>query len=271
MLIKTSTIPFSTSYLPTAQAPWVHCFLNRVMRERGLRYRKAIIICPSGSYAEISERETDAVALRFLSYGFPCFVLRYSTGRKPYPTALLEAAETVATVRKNAEKWDIDPDGIFLCGFSAGGHLAASLAVHWDEYPLHERYPNGECRPNGTILCYPIITAKPPHRAPFFLEQLLVTEDSRWYPLISTEDYVTRETPPCFIWHNSDDLNVSVMNSILYMSSLAQNSVPFEAHIFPQGGHGLSLADETSAVGEHDINPVCAQWSEFAIRWLQRM
>lgn len=270
-MLDRAELRFSGTYLHDGILPWLHCFLNRPNRELGKRYRKAILIFPSGSYAKLSDRETDAVALRFQAYGFQSFVLHYSTGHAPYPTALLEAAEAVKAVRTNAQKWDIDPDGIYLCGFSAGGHLAASLAVHWDKPLLRELYPNGECRPNGTILCYPIVTAHQPYRAPIFLDELCVNESSEWFSWLSAEDHVTPDTPPCFLWHNADDKDVSVMNSVLYASALSKESVPYEMHIFPQGGHGLSLADETTAAGENEINPTCAQWSDLAIRWLQRM
>lgn len=253
------------------QAPFLRCFLNRVLRERGRQFRKAVIVCPGGSYAALSAREADEVALRFQAYGCQSFVLNYSVAGKPYPTALLEAAAAVAAVRKNASVWDIDPDKIVLCGFSAGGHLAASLSVHWDKPILREPYPEGLCRPNGIILCYPIITAQKPDREQVFMRELCVDENSPWFSWLSVEEHVTENTPPCFLWHNADDSTVPVTNSILWLQALAQYNVPFEAHIFPTGGHGLSLADETTASTEKNINEICAQWSALAIHWLQRL
>jgi len=219
----------------------------------------------------LSAKESDEVALRFQAYGYQSFVLHYSVGRKCYPTALLEAATAVAAVRRNASVWDINPEKIVLCGFSAGGHLAASLAVHWDKPILRETYPNGLCRPNGTILCYPIITAKAPYREQVFMRELCVDEDSPWFSWLSVEEHVLEGTPPCFLWHNADDSAVPVANSLLWLQALARRGVAFEAHIFPNGGHGLSLADETTASAEQDMNDTCAQWIGLALRWLQRL
>lgn len=266
-----TVLRISETFLFDTETPWLQCFLNRVPRELGRRHRKAVIICPGGGYATLTENETDMVALRFQAYGFQSFVLRYSVGQKPYPTALLEAAEAVATVRQNAERWDIDPHGIYLCGFSAGGHMAASLAVHWDKPIIQERYPARLSRPDGTILCYPIITAYQPWAHPRFSKELLIDEMDPLFPLLSIEDHVTQNTPPCFLWHNADDRGVSVMNSIRYMSALGEHGVSFEAHIFPKGGHALSLADTTTAPAENYIDETCAQWTDLAIRWFQRM
>ncbi len=245
-------------------------FVNPIPREMGHRNRKAVIVCPGGNYKVLVEKEADVVALRFQAYGFQAFVLNYSVAGAPYPTALNEAAEALAYVRKNAARWDIDPHGIYLCGFSAGGHLAASLAVHWDRDLIKEEFRGIGCRPDGTILCYPIITAKKGYRSEEYMPHLSVDDESKWLQYLSTEDYVGKDTPPCFIWHNADDAEVPVVNSLLYAEALAKNGIPLEAHIFPEGGHGISLADDTTAVLEKQINPVCAKWVDLAIDWLKR-
>ncbi len=254
-----------------AEEAYMTCFLNRTTYEMGRRFRKAVIVCPGGSYATLSEREGEPVAIRFQSYGAQSFVLHYSVEHKPYPTALLQAAAAVAAVRRNAKIWDIDPNGIVLCGFSAGGHLAASLAALWNDPLLAGLYPDGECRPNGAILCYPIVTAAEPWRERRFLEQLCAEENEETLSGLSVEKRVGAGMPPCFIWHNADDQEVPVMNSLLLMRALSQNDVSFEAHIFPTGGHGLSLADDTVATTEMGINEDCARWPELAWRWIHRI
>ena len=122
--------------------------------------RPAVIICPGGGYAMTSDREAEPVALRFNSLGFQAFVLRYSVMKVRFPGALLELAKAVATVRENAGEWDINPDKIVVCGFSAGGHLTASLGVFGTAIlskPLG--YAGQEIKPNGIILSYPVISS----------------------------------------------------------------------------------------------------------------
>jgi len=126
-----------------------------------LTKRSAVIICPGVGYEYCSEREAEPIAMRFASYGIQAFVLRYSCVNKKFPTSLLEAAQAVAYVRRNAAELGVDPDKIMICGFSAGGHLAASLAVHWKKDFITDAL-GGESllyKPNGAVLCYPVITA----------------------------------------------------------------------------------------------------------------
>ena len=116
------------------------CYTNMHTEEMGVRRRRALLICPGGGYDWCSEREAEPVAFRFLGYDFNCFVLRYSCVKKRFPTAALECAAAVRYIRENAERLDIDPDKIIVAGFSAGGHLAGSLANFW----------------NSDILCKPL-------------------------------------------------------------------------------------------------------------------
>ena len=109
------------------------------------RKRKSIIICPGGGYEYLSDREAEPIALRFLAEDFNCFVLRYSTGGALFPTQLYELCAAVALVKANAEALNVDEEHIFVCGFSAGGHLAASLAVFWNSDFVKEYF--GDVKP----------------------------------------------------------------------------------------------------------------------------
>lgn len=239
--------------------------------ENGKKRRPAIIICPGGGYDYCSEREAMPVAYRFAGYGVQAFVLRYSTYRKPFPMALLELAAAVAYVRSNAEQFEVDPDRIAVCGFSAGGHLAASLAVHWNHAVLTDVLGDSAAyRPNGQILCYPVITAGDyTHQGS--IDNLIgenPTEKQR--RTVALEQQVSADTPPAFIWHTSDDGCVPVRNSVDYINALAVQGIPFEAHIYPHGAHGLSLSDETTQSGEWHDNPVCAPWFAACVAWIRR-
>ncbi|MBO7364934.1 MAG: alpha/beta hydrolase [Lachnospiraceae bacterium] len=122
--------------------------------------RKAVLVCPGGAYRFTSLRESEPVALRFFAEGIQAFVLWYSAPA-PFPKALTELARSVRFIRANAADWNIDPEGIYVMGFSAGGHLAASLSNMWHMGFLNDLCGSApdEIRPDGNILCYPVITS----------------------------------------------------------------------------------------------------------------
>lgn len=232
--------------------------------------RPAVIICPGGAYEFLSDRESDPVALRFASYGINAFVLKYRVPSAPFPTNLLEAAAAVAYVRSNAEKWSITPDNISICGFSAGGHLAASLAVHWHRDFVRTQLSGADCRPDKAILAYPVISSgKYAHKGS--IRNIAGEKPSpELTELVSLEKHVSDKTPPVFIWHCSNDGTVPVQNSLLFASALSDCGIMYEAHIYPSGGHGISLADECTSRNPEQINPLCAQWFDSAVRFIKK-
>lgn len=235
-----------------------------------LRKRPVILICPGGGYYKICDRESEPVALRYVSMGYHAAVLRYSIAPARYPEALLQLASAVALLRENAEQWDIDPAKIIVQGFSAGGHLAASLGVFWNRSFLWERLEvNPEAiRPNGMILGYPVITSGPKGHQPSF--QFLLGPEKSGIEEQSLENQVSEDTPPTFLWHTATDDVVPVENSLLFFQALTANGIPAQLHIFPEGPHGLALAtEETAAPDGRYINPACAVWIELANQWLK--
>jgi acetyl esterase/lipase len=230
--------------------------------------RPAVIVCPGGGYVMTSDREAEPIALRFNSLGFQSFVLRYSVNKLPFPGALLELSKAVSIVRENAAEWDIDPEKIIVCGFSAGGHLAASLGVFWNKdfvtVPLG--FEHQENRPNGMILAYPVITSGEfAHRDSFI--NLLKDRYEQDLALVSLENQVSPDTPPAFIWHTFDDGCVPVENSLLLANALRKQGISFEMHIFPSGPHGLSLATDETGI----LNEGCRAWTEMAGRWIHEL
>lgn len=254
--------------------PTLECHVPKVCEEMGRRNRGAVIICPGGGYDYCSEREAAPVAYRFLGAGYAAFILRYSCVDKKFPTALLECAAAVKYVRENAEEFDIDPDKIFVMGFSAGGHLAASMANLWNSSVLSDALGCSAdmLKVNGSVLCYPVILADPALTHEGSISNLIQHKhDPELRDFVSMDKRVGEQTPPTFIWHCSDDGCVPVENSLYYMTALSKNRIPFEAHIYPEGGHGLSLCDGTSATWEGHYQPAAATWVQHCFDWMENI
>lgn len=243
------------------------CFLNPVLREIGRRYRIAVIVCPGGGYGKIVGREADVVARRYQAYGLQAFVLRYSTGAGQYRRALGELSGALELIRRKADEWDIDRDKIAICGFSAGGHLALSLGCFWNKKRFGEIA--GKAGPNALCLCYPVVSAGRWKHGQS-VENCLADRSLRQED-ISLELHVDGAVPPVFLWHNADDGEVPVQNAIMLMEKLSEANVPYEAHIFPQGGHGLALCDMCTAMTESQIDEVCGQWFLMSLQWMRRV
>lgn len=238
------------------------------------RLRAAIIICPGGGYQFLSDREAEPVALRFAGLGFATFVLKYHVApqaRWPIPQRQLLSA--IAYVRGRWDYFHIDPHAVIVMGFSAGGHLAGCASLLWNKQelykPLHRR--PSVFRPDGAILCYPVITSGPAaHQGS--LENLTGDRREELHELVSLEKQVPKQAPPFFLWHTADDTCVPVENSLLLDQALRAKGVPSELHIYPSGNHGQSLADYTVYAPGEDwrASPTCAVWVNHCAAWLYR-
>ena len=240
------------------------------------RRRKTLLICPGGAYEYCSAREGEPVALRFAAEDYNAFVLTYSTGEGVrYPAALEQLAASVVYLRRHAEEFNVLPDAVYVMGFSAGGHLAASLAVRWQEPWLSAALGVSaeEIRPDGLILGYPVITGGP-HANRRSMLALTGTEDpADHHPAQSLETLAGSQVPPTFLWHTWDDQSVPVENSLLFLSALREAGVNAEVHIFAHGVHGLSLANRCVAGPGRDKpyeNPDAAEWVPLLLRWLKK-
>lgn len=236
-----------------------------------LRKRPLVLICPGGGYEFLSEREGEPVALHFLSLGYQAAVLKYSVAPAVrYPVALRQLAKAVAYIRSKAGEFFVDQQKITVMGFSAGGHLAASLGVNWNKELLADIAPADKIQPNALILSYPVITSgKYAHQGSF---QALLGED---YPakkeLVSIEKLVAADFPATFVWHTVADDAVPAKNSLLLADSLYEAGIPFEFHLYNRGLHGLSLGTvETRRSTEpYQILEDVENWPQMADRWLK--
>lgn len=238
------------------------------------RKRPAVIICPGGGYVTTSDREAEPVAIQMNAMGFHVFILRYSVQPATFPTALTELATAVAYVRNRAEEWNIDANKVIVTGFSAGGHLAASLGVFWEREFLAERvkFDKDAYKPNGLILSYPVISSGVhAHQGSF--QALLGDQQEELRERLSLEKQVNNQTPPTFLWHTFEDASVPVENSMLFAVALRKHNIPFELHIYPSGGHGLSLANEESMNVQNNfgIQEECQNWIDMAGVWIRNL
>lgn len=235
--------------------------------------RPAVVICPGGAYAFTSDREAEPVALSFAARGFQACVLRYPVAPARFPAALCALAQAVAFVRENAAPYAVDPQQISVCGFSAGGHLAGSLGVFWNEPFLAAQtgLAPAQMRPNRMVLCYPVITGGSfAHKGSF--DNLLGQDaDAAARARLSLEQCVTPDTPPAFLWHTVTDEAVPVENSMLFAMALRKAGVPFEAHLYAKGTHGLALANAlTENPSGAGVQAECTGWLELAAAWLKQ-
>lgn len=238
--------------------------------------RPLILICPGGGYGYTSDREAEPIALAFLAMGYHAAVLRYSCAPAKYPTALLELASSVLLIRQHAEEWHVDTDKIIVEGGSAGGHLAACLGMFWDEDFIAKTLglnanEHALLKPNGMILCYPVITSgEYAHRGSF--ANLCGDKEAELAEKLSLEKQVSEKTPKAFIWGTFADGSVPMENSLLLVSAMRRANIPVEYHLFPKGGHGLALANKLTQTsdGRH-VQEECTIWTTLAHNWIEHL
>ncbi|MBN2546724.1 MAG: alpha/beta hydrolase [Spirochaetes bacterium] len=209
----------------------------------------AIIICPGGAYQRRAFHEGEPVALWLNSIGISGIVLNYRVSPVNYPYPLIDALRALKLLRFNSEKLSIDPKRIGLMGFSAGGHLAAAAANHYDNKIFTDNeFKKISARPDVLVLCYPVISfTQYVHN--ISMESLIgKNNDEKLKFLLSNELFVKKNSPPVFIWHTAADTSVPVENSLIYINSLRKFNINFESHIFSYGRHGLGIKDEVSEV-----------------------
>ena len=230
--------------------------------------RPAMLILPGGGYAYCSAREADPVAMQFLQAGYNVFTLYYTCRISEEQPALhwqplIDAAGAVLHIRRNAQALRIDPAKIAVCGFSAGGHLAASTAILWDAEPVQKALGihAEEARPNAVVLGYPVVTSGVATHGGSM--QNLCGEDAALRSTMSLENQIRAGLPPFFIWHTVEDPAVPVQNSLLLANALNEHKVPFELHLFAHDGHGTSTCtNEVNTPTSHNRAWValCTDW-----------
>jgi acetyl esterase/lipase len=224
----------------------------------------AIVVCPGGGYSHLADIKEGSDVARWLnSLGISAFVLKYRLGMRYHqPNQLLDAARAVRTVRARAPQWNVDPKRIGILGFSAGGHLAATLGTHYDpgKSDTKDEIDRVSSRPDLMILVYPVVTMGDLTHKGSKLNLLGDNPSPELIKLYSNELQVTKETPPTFLVHAVTDTAVPVENSLLFADALRRAGVPFEIHLYERGPHGFGLAPN---------DPVLATWTERCADWLR--
>lgn len=229
--------------------PNLRCYLHRPEGDA----RPAMLIVPGGGYTHVSLTEGEIVAQRFYDAGYQAFVLTYTVNafhlRPVKEQALRDLDRAVRLLRSRAEALSLRQDRLFVCGFSAGGHLAASLAVLGSSL-TDPRYPEISGRPDAVVLSYPVITSGPFAHRESFQALLGPSPTKEELEAVSLEKHVSDRTPPVFLWHTATDGSVPVENSLLFFAACRKAGVPAALHVFTRGEHGLSLATAAWANGE---------------------
>ncbi len=231
------------------------------------RMHPGIVICPGGGYAGISQREGEPAAKKYFAAGYNTFLLEYSVGEDASGMRpLRQLAATIAHIRNNSVHWAVDPNRLAVCGFSAGGHLAASLGVlHNDERFLGLCGDLGYVRPDAMVLGYPVITADDfTHKPTIQRVSGNAPEGSEEYSYFGLDKHVDDQTPPAFLWHTAEDRVVPVHNSLKMAQAMADAGVPVELHVLPNGGHGMATCtQETCSMSAYN-----SRWMDWSIIWL---
>jgi acetyl esterase/lipase len=209
----------------------------------------AMVICPGGGYGALAPHEGADYARFFNEQGIAGFVLKYRLGSSGYrhPMMLQDAARAVRTVRARADEWKLDPKRIGIIGSSAGGHLASTLLTHFDSGKADAADPieRVSSRPDLGILCYAVITMGQFTHQGSRNNLLGPNPSDELVRNLSNELCVSKDTPPCFIWHTWEDTGVPVENSLQFAEALRKADVPFDLHIYQKGAHGLGLGTRT--------------------------
>ena len=257
---------------PSDSAAWLEA-----MFEPSDTPRPAMLIIPGGGYAHVCyDREGWDIGDAFMKHGMNCFVLKYRVGPEyKYPEHLIDAALSMDYIRKNAAKYSIDPNRVYTVGFSAGGHLSGSMAIlHKDPDVLSALgIEKGDNKPCGSILCYPVVSAKvATHQGSFAMlagkpfSEITEAEADK----LSLETHVDEDSAPVFIWHTSEDPGVPMLGSLRLTEAYYNIGRAVSLHVYPYGPHGIALANEETSDGNAAwIQPLAQSWVDESVRWIK--
>ena len=225
--------------------------------------RGTVMVLPGGAYAGLADHEGEPIAKALNDAGFHATVLHYRLAPDWVHPAMLHDAQR--GMRLTRSRFGDGGYGCAVLGFSAGGHLASSLSVHYDRFSCEEDdlLASVSARPDASVLCYPVIDLLDPANLHTGSRQNLLgpSPSKDQLELMSTQRHVDGQTPPTFLWHTADDQAVPMANSLVFASACRAVRVPVELHVYEHGRHGLGLAESS---------PDVKGWLELAQRFLAK-
>ncbi len=219
-----------------------------------------IIVLPGGGYSSRADHEGKPIAEFYNSKGFNAFVVDYRVLPNKFPCAIADAQRAIKIIKSRADEFHVDTDRIFVIGFSAGGHLASSIATMDDYSKIGDELDEISPTVTGAILSYPVISGYSEDGWICCCLESITEDTDTTAHSISTHKLVSEATPPCFIWHTAEDETVDLVHSLKMTQALKEKSVPVELHVFPKGPHGLGLAQATKDV---------SKWPELSADWIK--
>jgi len=261
-------VPGALGTDPVKDIPTLTPFWPEAARSTGA----AMIVCPGGGYRMLADHEGKTYAAWLAERGIAAFVLKYRLGSNGYrhPAMMYDVQRAIRLVRSHAPEWKIDPNRIGVMGSSAGGHLASTALTHFDAGKADAEDPVDRVSscPDLGVLCYAVITMGEHTHEGSKTNLLGLAPSPERVELLSNERQVTKETPPCFLWHTRDDRAVSVRNSLDFAEALLRSEVPYELHVFQNGPHGLGMGVKEYTPGrtnESSLHP----WTQNLHAWLK--
>jgi acetyl esterase/lipase len=230
-----------------------------------------VLVLPGGGYQMLTvPGEGPAPARFFRSHNVAAFVLRYRHGpRYHYPTTLLDAQRALRLIKARAQEYGVDPAKVGVLGGSAGGHLAAMIATLYDNklLPAAPYVPDDidaqNARPAFALLLYPVIDLTDDAVTHRGSRTNLTQNNPTLYEALSPQKHVTRETPPVFLVHGTNDRLVPVKNSLLLYEAAIKAGVAAEMHILDNGPHGFGM-------GANIDDETVREWPMQALRFMTR-
>ena len=226
-----------------------------------------VLVCPGGGYGGLAtDHEGEQIGRWLNERGFSAWMLRYST-QATHATPLLsrpldEAKRAMRLIRSRADEWNLKTDRLGVWGFSAGGHLASTLATHWDAgLAGAQSIERQSSRPDFQILAYPVVTMDSWTHGGSRTNLLGEKPDARLIEEYSNERHINANTPPAFLFHTADDPVVPVANSLKYFEALHEAKIAAEMHIYEHGPHGVGLAGG---------DKILSTWPARLNDWLQK-
>lgn len=229
----------------------------------------AILIIPGGGYSwVVVDKEGYEGAKRFAADGYHVYVLRYRLPHQGWAagsdTPLQDAQRAMRLIRSRAAQDGIDANKVMAMGFSAGGHVAGSLALKFDQAitPALDSVDRLSAKPDLVVLMYPVVTMTEPFRHPKSRENMIgLTPTPAAIAAYSLETSVRADAPPLFILHAGDDPAVPVENAMMLYEAARRGKVSVSLHLFEKGGHGFGLRGIAGT-------PL-ALWPELVLNWAQ--